>query len=46
MMFVKKLDPSQQTSEFRQYYWSSGHRMMLDLIGGLASKKYNDGRRI
>ena len=33
------IDLSQQTSEFRQYYWSSGHRMMLDLIGGLASKK-------
>ena len=36
----QELDPSQQTSEFRQYSWSSGHRMMLDLIGGLASKKY------
>lgn len=33
------IDLSQQTSEFRQYYWSPGHRMMLDLIGGLASKK-------
>ena len=34
------IDLPQQTSEFRQYSWSSGHRMMLDLIGGLASKKY------
>ncbi|MFR1243091.1 MAG: RHS repeat domain-containing protein, partial [Butyricimonas faecihominis] len=33
------IDLSQETSEFRQYYGSPGHRMMLDLIGGLASKK-------
>ena len=33
------VDLSRQTSEFRQYYWSSGYRMMLDLIGGLASRK-------
>ena len=37
--FCQGIDLSQQTAEFRQYYRSPGHRMMLDLIGGLASKK-------